>query len=223
MANRKNKNRNSKTSRAKWHRRRLLSLPPPPPPVRVIMSTISIGILLDLVLKHNKTCIKPKFTVDGQKSQLLHISCTSCGKVMTSPKDSKESHGLSLSNGFAAGALCSGVGYAALNYIFSTLEIPILSKTTYLKAEEEVGKEMKKSVEDSCKKNGEKERRLAIEAGDVISVEGVEYPFINVTVDAGWSKRSYGHSYNSNAGVAVIIGIMLIMLLYKLSHTNMIF
>jgi len=27
-----------------------------------------------------------------------------------------------------------------------------------------------------------------------------------VIVDAGWAKRTYGHSYSSNAGVAIIIG-----------------
>ncbi|KAG0428494.1 hypothetical protein HPB47_024517, partial [Ixodes persulcatus] len=28
---------------------------------------------------------------------------------------------------------------------------------------------------------------------------------IPVVVDGGWSKRSYGHNYNANSGVAVIV------------------
>lgn len=60
---------------------------------------------------------------------------------------------------------------------------------------------MEKEMHLSFKKNGEEERRLAVEAGDIIIIDGVDNPFINVTVDAGWAKRS-----NSNAPVAVIIG-----------------
>jgi len=32
------------------------------------------------------------------------------------------------------------------------------------------------------------------------------YPLLTVLVDGGWPKRGYGHSYDSNAGVGVIIG-----------------
>ncbi|OXA41635.1 hypothetical protein Fcan01_23885 [Folsomia candida] len=67
--------------------------------------------------------------------------------------------------------------------------------------EEKVGIHMEKEMHLSFKKNGEEERRLAVEAGDIIIIDGVDNPFINVTVDAGWAKRS-----NSNAPVAVIIG-----------------
>jgi len=38
-------------------------------------------------------------------------------------------------------------------------------------------------------------------------VKGQVYASITVCVDCGWSKRSYGHSYKSNCGFAVIIGV----------------
>ena len=111
-----------------------------------------------------------------------------------------------MAEGFAVGALSAGIGYTALRSLFTTLEIPIISNPTYITYEEKVGKEIEIAMKRSFEENGKEEKRLAIECGDVITVDGSEYPFINVTVDAGWAKRSYGHSYNSNAGVAVIIG-----------------
>lgn len=48
---------------------------------------------------------------------------------------------------------------------------------------------------------GKKERELALENGDV-DPNGM--PFITVLVDGGWSKRSYGHSYNAHSGVVSV-------------------
>ena len=44
---------------------------------------------------------------------------------------------------------------------------------------------------------GEEEKRLAIENGQYH--QGI--PAISVVVDAGWSKRSHKHTYNTNSGV----------------------
>ena len=49
--------------------------------------------------------------------------------------------------------------------------------------------------------------RIAAEKGDFVTVEGQKYPFTTDCVDAGWNKRSYGHSYISLAAVGVIIGV----------------
>ncbi|ODM91486.1 hypothetical protein Ocin01_15191 [Orchesella cincta] len=54
-------------------------------------------------------------------------------------------------------------------------------------------------------------RRLAVEAGDFVSIkngdEEIKCPAIKVVCDGSWSKRSYGHSYNSKYGNAAIIGV----------------
>jgi len=52
----------------------------------------------------------------------------------------------------------------------------------------------------------QRKKKLAIEAEDFVVVKGTKYPAITVVIDGGYSKRSYGHSYNANNGVAVIIG-----------------
>lgn len=48
----------------------------------------------------------------------------------------------------------------------------------------------------------EEEKRLAIEAGDVIN----DIPFITVVIDGGWAKQSYGKQYDSLSGWVVVRG-----------------
>ncbi|KAF2884822.1 hypothetical protein ILUMI_21355, partial [Ignelater luminosus] len=60
----------------------------------------------------------------------------------------------------------------------------------------------KTSIFNYMQAAGEEERALAISNGN-IDEDGV--PYITVTVDGGWSKRSYGHSYTANSGVVEMI------------------
>ncbi|KAF2889466.1 hypothetical protein ILUMI_16707 [Ignelater luminosus] len=59
----------------------------------------------------------------------------------------------------------------------------------------------KTSIFNNMQAAGEEERALAISNGN-IDEDGV--PYITVTVDGGWSKRSYGHSYTANSGVVSV-------------------
>lgn len=54
-----------------------------------------------------------------------------------------------------------------------------------------------KDMED----NGKEELKLALEHKDIDN-DGI--PYITVYLDGGWSKRSYGHSYDAASGVVVI-------------------
>ncbi|KAF2886819.1 hypothetical protein ILUMI_19354 [Ignelater luminosus] len=56
----------------------------------------------------------------------------------------------------------------------------------------------KTSIFDNMQAAGDEERALAISNGD-IDEDGV--PYISITLDGGWSKRSYGHSYTANSGM----------------------
>lgn len=53
-------------------------------------------------------------------------------------------------------------------------------------------------------KAGREEKKRAIEAGNV---DADQIPFITVYLDGGWSKRSYGHSYNAMSGAVSICAI----------------
>lgn len=49
--------------------------------------------------------------------------------------------------------------------------------------------------------SGKEEHNAAIDRGDADS-DGI--PFITAYLDGGWSKRSYGHTYNAHSGVVSI-------------------
>ena len=76
------------------------------------------------------------------------------------------------------------------------------SNINLIETERDIGGWWRDQLERSMKEAGEEERQLAIERGDYH--QGV--PAITVILDGGWSKRSHGHSYNANSGVAIITG-----------------
>lgn len=121
-------------------------------------------------------------------------------------KDNGDQHQLPINQSLVVGAYTSGIGYSAIKNLLSILEIQALCRKTYKIAEEKVGIKLRSSLPDEYQRNANEERRLALENGDVILVGDQSIPFITVIVDGGWAKRTYGHSYNSNAGTAVIIG-----------------
>ena len=58
---------------------------------------------------------------------------------------------------------------------------------------------------------GEEEKRLAVEAGDILP-DGT--PWITVIVDGSWGTRSHGHKYTSHGGMAAVIGLRTKKLLF---------
>jgi hypothetical protein len=175
-------------------------------PSRLIVSSEALQNLINMVIQHCKTCGADEITLDASNPVNMIMNCNKCQKPIYSRKESQNIHHLSISDAIAAGAICSGVGYSAVKTIFNSLELQMIGKGTYQRAEKRVGKKLDEAVALNCKRNGEKERELAIEAGETYTYDGKTYAFITVTVDGGWSKRSYGHSYNANSGVGVIIG-----------------
>lgn len=63
---------------------------------------------------------------------------------------------------------------------------------------------------EEIQKVGEQEKALAIKKGQ-ISSNGV--PYIEVYVDGGWAKRSYGHDYNSASGMVNTYNFIILTLL----------
>lgn len=196
------------TSRTRGKRKKEASVPhlEDPHHIRAIVSTFAISKLMNLASNHAKICPNANFTVDGHNPKLFNIKCLTCRQNFKGRKDSEETHGLTISDAIATGALCSGIGYATVKTLFNSLEIPCIAQDTYILSEERIGTKLEEVVSADFENNGKEEKTLALEAGDVLQIGGITYPFIKVTVDGGWAKRSYGHSYKSNAGVAVIIG-----------------
>lgn len=101
------------------------------------------------------------------------------------------------------GALSIGIGHSQSEELFAVIQTQYMSATTYQKYERLCGTLMKQSALDSIKSAIGEEMNAAIAEGSV-NEDGAAC--ITVIVDGGWCKRSYGHSYDANSGVAVIIG-----------------
>jgi len=81
--------------------------------------------------------------------------------------------------------------------VFTSLNIPFMSKAKYFKTEPQLGDIIHEQVLKSMKKAGERERELAIENGDILP-DGT--PYITVIGDGQWGKRSYGNNYKAMVG-----------------------
>lgn len=106
--------------------------------------------------------------------------------------------------------MATGGGHSNLNEAAAALDLPGMSKNTFISIETQIGQAWEAQLAQEMTKAGEEECQIAIQKND--NFEGV--PAISVTVDGGWSKRSHKHSYNAKSGVAVIIGNATKKLLY---------
>ena len=92
----------------------------------------------------------------------------------------------------------------------SVAGIPVMTSTTFIRTEREIGEMWKQQLQETMAEAGKEEKRLAEENNEYH--EGV--PAITVIVDGGWSKRAHKHSYNAKSGVVIIIGAKTRKLLY---------
>ena len=100
------------------------------------------------------------------------------------------------------GQVATGGGAEHLEEQFACLQIPSVTKATFIQLERHLGTVFEQLVSDNLLTTGKEERDLAIANGQYHN--GV--PAITVVVDGGWSKRSHKHSYNAKSGVGVIFG-----------------
>ena len=100
------------------------------------------------------------------------------------------------------GECVRGGGASSLGELMSTIGIPSIGHTTFVKIEHCIGEWWLEALKQEMLAAGQQERRIAVEKGNF--QQGV--PYISVILDGGWSKRSHKHTYNALAGVAIIIG-----------------
>lgn len=110
----------------------------------------------------------------------------------------------SVNEDFTRGALAIGIGYSQARELMAAMNVPFMLNKLYTRCESAVGSDISHVLATSMKEAGREEIQLASERGECMDAEG--YWRIPVIVDGGWGKRSYGHYYSSNSGVAVIIG-----------------
>ncbi|KAL1436901.1 hypothetical protein MTO96_049291 [Rhipicephalus appendiculatus] len=147
------------------------------------------------------------------------FKCNGCAekrKVTTDPVAEPtpltEKTALGVNDAAVWGFMSIGSGHSHLEEAMSVMEIPTMSKGSFLRREESIGKVWKVALLKEMTEAGVEEKMLAEAAGDFC--EDGSTPWITVVVDGGWSHRSHGHRYSANSGVAVIIGKRTQKLLY---------
>ncbi|XP_076384057.1 uncharacterized protein LOC143261651 [Megalopta genalis] len=85
-------------------------------------------------------------------------------------------------------AITSGGGYAKMEEMFATMNIPCMSRTEYRRRHDDIVEDLVGLAEAEMLAAAEEEIQLAVRRGDV-SVSGI--PFIPVVADGSWMKRSY--------------------------------
>ena len=100
------------------------------------------------------------------------------------------------------GQMSTGGGHSQLEETMSVFGVPVMTKTSFIETEKDIGELWKKELKKSMLQAGREEKQLAIEKKSFHE----DVPAITVIVDGGWSKRSHKHSYNAKSGVGIIIG-----------------
>ena len=134
---------------------------------------------------------------------MLQVGCEECTETFSIPTSRRvktnDGRQWEVNLGAVLGQMMTGGGAARLA---TTIEVPSMSKQTFITTERAWSAEMENQLVLSMRQAGAEEKQIAIEQGR--SHHGV--PAITVTVDGGWCKRNHKHSYNAKSGVAIIIG-----------------
>ena len=173
---------------------------------------------IDELVSHARQC-QGSITLNGETrnglASLLSSCCTCCGHevILQTAKKVKGPNGYQRWEcNLAAvwGQMSTGGGHSVLQESLSTIGVPVMSKSSFIHTERDIGESWRAQLNKSMIEAGKEESKLAMERNDYH--HGV--PAITVYVDGGWSKRSHKHSYNANSGVAIIIGKATGKLLY---------
>jgi len=179
-----------------------------PPNRREMLSIPSIVNAVLEINAHSIAC-----TSQIQFESIINISmCASvnfqceCGWTVAMKSDSgNEQYPINKAVALASAAI--PLGFSDMHKQFVILENSAPTHYYFNDSRSRAHIEINQTMQNSMKEAAEEEKRLAIEADEYVTSGGIKYPFIVVAVDGSWAKRTYGHSYNSDYGAAVIIGV----------------
>lgn len=132
------------------------------------------------------------------------FQCKKCGVLRKLHACPKKDNSLNCNEDAVLGITSVGSGYYHLKEIFTNLNVPVMSNTSYNKIQKSQQKDWRNVAEESALNALYEEIELAKTLGSV-DVNG--FALIPVVSDGGWGKRSYGKAFNSLSGCAVIIGL----------------
>jgi hypothetical protein len=99
--------------------------------------------------------------------------------------------------------LGAGSTYAQIKKLMSLLNIKIMDEHTFIKHKRKFDTIWVPRLNEEMRKNGEEERRLAIERGDVVD----NVPWICVKFDGGYSKKC-SRRYDGRTCVVAVFGVV---------------
>jgi len=164
-------------------------------------------------VKSHTECCDGDLEVSNKSWNQLQTACNKCQDFCVLDKHTDD-HELKLNEALVIGAYSAGTGYSGLFSIFTMIECPFVSEPTYRRAEVTIGNRLQIKMKEDLAKNLQDTKEFAFQNSHVVEVNSIQHPTATVSVDGGWAKRAYGHSYSSNAGVAVIISEALNKILY---------
>jgi hypothetical protein len=174
---------------------------------RRIISYKSLMDIISVTQNHCKKCVNSSLSIHDETwvgiDSTLHLKCECCNRIIKISCDS-EHNSLPVNEASVLGTIEGGGGYQSQFDYLKTLDIPPMSFRCYQRHELQLTSTLQTSTYHDILKNGQEELELALKDPNTIYYDNI--PGISVTCDGGWGKRSYGHTFNSLSGCAVILG-----------------
>jgi hypothetical protein len=134
----------------------------------------------------------------GLRSRYI-LKCNMCNsEFVLKTEDEDNNCAMDVNTASVAGAMAIGVGHSQLHELLSSMEIPVMSATTYSIYHDKLAKGWEDTALDEMKAAALQEIEYAIAEGQV-TPDGT--PILTVVADGSWAKRSYRTNYNSLSGV----------------------
>lgn len=138
----------------------------------------------------------------------IFLKCNVCGTIYKGSSEKPTSKKrLRLSVDWAI--LCSGGTYTQAHELFSFLDMPFMSRQSFIKDEVAMDDIFEKALEESTTKAVQEEKGAVLKELEEQGLSNTNKELIEscAALDGSWGQRSNGHRYNSASGCAAIMGI----------------
>ena len=176
-----------------------------------VVSLVGLKQCIYCLTEHAASCEVP-ISFLGESLQhglatVFVLQCSKCHSIFPCDTSSMVTHNdkshYTTNVQAVLGQVATGGGAEHLEEQLACLQIPSVTKATFIQLERYLGTVFEQIVSDNLLAAGKEERDLAIANDEYYC--GV--PAITELVDDGWSKRSHKHSYNAKSGVGIILGL----------------
>lgn len=159
-------------------------------------------------------------TIRGFNS-IFKFRCRVCGVIRKLRSNPPKANAMNCNEDAVLGITSIGSGYYHLKELFTNLNVPVMGESLYDKIQKEQQQEWFTTAKQSALDALYEEIALAKAIG---SVDSQGNALIIAIADGGWGKRSYGKSFNSLSGCAVLVGLRTKKVIYygtrnKYCHT----